>query len=95
MRTAVSAAVVTLVLGAGLARAQETTTPLRDFTNRPVERTVYATDQHMAFSIRTSLIRWLGGVSVQRDRDVRAAQKEGWWGEAVPQVPPGVVRVDR
>lgn len=65
--------------------------PIRDFSNQPVQESVYATDQHMAFSIRTSLIRWLGGVDVSRDRDVKAAAKEGWWGETVPQVPTSAI----
>ena len=28
--------------------------------------TLYATDQHMGFSIRTTLVRWLGGVDVAK-----------------------------
>jgi hypothetical protein len=40
----------------------------------------------MAFSIRTTVLRWLGGVDVAKERDARAAQKEGWWGDPVPQV---------
>ena len=57
--------------------------------------TLYATDQHMGFSIRTTVLRWLGGVDVARERDTRAAEKEGWWGEEIPQVSPEVVRVSQ
>jgi hypothetical protein len=49
---------------------------------------VYATDQHMAFSIRNAVLRWFGGIDVARERDTRAAVKEGWWGDPVPQVSP-------
>jgi hypothetical protein len=40
----------------------------------------------MAFSIRTAVIRWLGGVDVARERDTKAAEKEGWWGDPVARV---------
>ncbi len=93
MRLALTTTAMTMLLGAGIAGAQGPTAQHRDpFMNTPVEQTVYATDRHMAFSIRNSLIRWLGGVSVARERDIRAAQREAWWGEPVPQVPPELAR---
>ena len=54
--------------------------------------TLYATDQHMGFSIRTTLVRWLGGVDVARQQDAKASEKEGWWGDPTPQVSPEVLR---
>ncbi len=54
--------------------------------------TLYATDQHMGFSIRTTLVRWLGGVDVAREQDAKASEKEGWWGDPIPQVSPEVLR---
>jgi SRSO17 transposase len=57
--------------------------------------TLYATDQHMAFSIRTTVIRWLGGVDVARERDSKASEKEGWWGDSVPQVSREMVRMQQ
>jgi hypothetical protein len=42
----------------------------------------------MAFSIRTTIVQWLGGVDVAREKDASASRKEGWWGESIPQVPP-------
>lgn len=45
--------------------------------------TVCATDAHMWFSIRMSLVRWLGGTPVVTSRDLARAQAEGWWGEPV------------
>lgn len=46
-------------------------------------QTVYATGAHMWFSIRMSLVRWLGGTPVVTSRDLARAQAEGWWGEPV------------
>ena len=77
---------VTFFLGASAAWAQAPASQSRqesEYTD-----TLYATDQHMGFSIRNTMLRWLGGVSLARERDSKAAEKEGWWGEPVPQVPP-------
>jgi hypothetical protein len=49
----------------------------------------------MAFSIRTTVIRWLGGVDVARERDSKASEKEGWWGDSVPQVSREMVRMQQ
>jgi hypothetical protein len=76
-------AIMTLV-GAGAAWAQSPASPPR--SDSEYTETLYATDQHMAFSIRTTIVRWLGGVDIARERDSRAAEKEGWWGDPVPQV---------
>ena len=82
----ITAVVATVFLGAGVAWAQSPAP--RNNPDSPYTDTVYATDQHMAFSIRNVVIHWLGGVDVAHERDARAAEKEGWWGDPVAQVPP-------
>jgi hypothetical protein len=57
--------------------------------------TVYATDQHMGFSIRNTVLRWLGGVDIATEKDSKAAAKEGWWGEPVAQVPPEMAQAPK
>ena len=83
---------VTIFLGASAAWAQDPAPRSNDSQHTD---TVYATDQHMAFSIRTTVIRWLGGVDVARERDAKAAQKEDWWGEPVAQVPPELAQAPK
>jgi hypothetical protein len=90
MRRRFTAVAVTFLLGAGAAWAQSP--PSSSRSDSEYTDTLYATDQHMAFSIRTTLVRWLGGVDVAKERDTKAAQKEGWWGEPVPRVAPEMVR---
>ena len=85
-RRITAAVVATVFLGAGVAWAQSPRP--RNGPDSPYTDTVYATDQHMAFSIRNAVIHWLGGVDVAHERDSRAAEKEGWWGDPVAQVPP-------
>ena len=87
-----SVVVVTILLGASAAWAQDPTPRSNDsqYTD-----TVYATDQHMAFSIRNTVIRWLGGVDVARERDTKAAKREGWWGDPVAQVPPELAQAPK
>jgi hypothetical protein len=34
----------------------------------------------------------LGGVDVVREKDTKAAEKDGWWGDPVPQVSKEMVR---
>jgi hypothetical protein len=72
-------------LGAGSVTADEYGDPFM----RDMKQTVYATERHMTFSMRASVIRWLGGVPVVDDKDIRAAERDRWWGPAVPHVPPG------
>jgi len=86
MRVQLTVVAAATLLASATAWGDNAPAPIRDFSNQPVKDTLYATDQHMAFSIRTSLIRWLGGVDVTRERDVKAAAKDGWWGETIPQV---------
>jgi hypothetical protein len=88
------AATAAAVLVAGTAAAQNPgpTAPRPGPSPNGSDRTtVYATNRHMAFSIRTSVIRWLGGVAVPGDRDVRAAEKDAWWGQSVPRAPSDLV----
>jgi hypothetical protein len=80
---------VTILLGASAAWAQSAR------GDSPYTDTVYATDQHMGFSIRTTVLRWLGGVDVKKERDVKAAEKESWWGDPVAQVPPELAQAPR
>jgi len=89
----VIAVVATVVLGAGVAWAQNPAP--RNSPDSPYTDTVYATDQHMAFSIRNAVIHWLGGVDVAHELDAKAAEKEGWWGEPVAQVPPEMAQPPR
>ncbi len=50
----------------------------------PPQKTLYATDYHMWFSIRTTLIDRLGGVPIIDSEEIRAAHEEQWWGESIP-----------
>jgi hypothetical protein len=85
-------AAVTVLLGAGAAWAQD---PMLRSSDSQYTDTLYATNQHMGFSIRTTLIRWLGGVDVARERDAKASAKEGWWGDPVTQVSPGLAQAPK
>lgn len=90
MRMLIAAiAAVALVAGPAAAQTPGPTSPGPEASPNGHHRsTVYATNQHMGFSIRASVIRWLGGVAVPRERDVRASQRDAWWGQPVPQAPP-------
>ncbi len=61
------------------------------FMSEPPKETVYATEHHMGFSMRASIIEWLGGVPIVDDHDLRAAERERWWGKGVPLLPPDAV----
>ena len=50
-------------------------------------QTLYATEYHMWFSIRTTLIDRLGGVPIVDPEEIRAAHKEQWWGDPVSTSP--------
>ena len=78
-----------LLLGTSAASAQP---PLRQSPDSQYTDTLYATDQHMSFSIRNTMIRWLGGVSVSREKENKDAQKDGWWGDPVTQIPQEMVQ---
>jgi hypothetical protein len=82
----ITAIVATILVGAGAAWAQSPAP--RNSSDSPYTDTLYATNQHMAFSVRNAVIHWLGGVDVAHDGDRKAAEKENWWGEPVAQIPP-------
>ena len=46
----------------------------------------------MGYSIRTTIVQWLGGVNVTRERDVKASHKEGWWGEPAVEISPELAK---
>jgi len=50
----------------------------------PPQKTLYATDYHMWFSIRISLIDRLGGIPIIDSEEIRAARAEQWWGHPIP-----------
>jgi hypothetical protein len=83
---------VAILLGTSAAWGQSTVAQRSD---SPYTDTVYATDQHMGFSIRNTVLRWLGGVDVAKERDVKAADKENWWGDPVAQVPPELAQAPK
>ena len=101
MRILVTAAVLAFVFGAGTAWAEPSGREDRFMEDRFMKdrfmkdapkETVYATDDHMGFSVRSSLIDWLGGVTVVDQNDLRAAEREQWWGASVPLLPAELVR---
>jgi hypothetical protein len=54
------------------------------WTERPTQ---YASGDHLWFSWRASMVRWLGGQPVPTMREASAANREGWWGETVNTPP--------
>jgi hypothetical protein len=82
--------VLALLVGSGSARG-EVIEQYNDRFMQDMKETVYATNDHMRFSMRASVIRWLGGVPIADQREVRTSEREGWWGEGVPHLPPDAV----
>ena len=60
------------------------------WTERP---TMYASGDHLWFSWRSSMVRWLGGRPVPTAREQHASAREGWWGEAVSPAPSALAHV--
>jgi hypothetical protein len=89
MKHGLGATVIAVVISTG---ATVPDAPSNVFMSTPPKETVYATDSHMGFSFRVTLLRWLGGVPVADERDARAANEQRWWGEGVPTVPPEVYK---
>jgi hypothetical protein len=54
--------------------------PPTRWTERPTQ---YASGDHLWFSWRTTMVRWLGGQPVPTRKELHAAAREGWWGETV------------
>ena len=92
MKEIVIAVAAGVLLAGGVARAEVSGVDSDRFMKDPPKETVYATDQHMSFSVRTSLIHWLGGVTVVKQNDLRSAERDRWWGESVPLIPADTVR---
>ncbi len=86
MKRAVVAAAAGIVLTASVAAA-EVSGQADPFMREPAKQTVYATDQHMGFSMRSSVIHWLGGVTLVEPSELRDAERDRWWGRDVPLVP--------
>ena len=59
-------------------------TPSTRWTERPTQ---YASGDHLWFSWRSSMVRWLGGQPVPTAKEQRTAAHEGWWGETVNTPP--------
>ena len=78
------------LVAVGIAWAEPSDQP-DTFMREPAKETVYATDDHMAFSVRSSLIFWLGGVTVVEEHAMRLSEREGWWGDDVPLIEADVV----
>jgi hypothetical protein len=91
MKAVVVAIAAGVLVAGSVARAEVSGLDDR-FMKDPPKETVYATDQHMAFSVRSSLIHWLGGVTVVKDHDVRSAERDRWWGRDVPLIPSETLR---
>jgi hypothetical protein len=92
MKSVVVAVAAGIFLAGGVARAEVSGSDSDRFMKDPPKETVYATDQHMSFSVRTSLIHWLGGVTVVKEHDLRSAERDRWWGKDVPLIPSESVR---
>lgn len=54
------------------------------WTERPTQ---YASGDHLWFSWRSSMVRWLGGQPVPTPKDQTASARQGWWGEPVNTPP--------
>ncbi len=87
-------AVATVSAALGPAGA-EVLEPPESFVPPPPKDTVYATDHHMGFSLRSSVVYWFGGAPIVDANDLRASQRERWWGEDVPLLPGEVLRLHR
>ncbi len=91
MKKVVVAAALGMLLGSGAAWAEVSEQRDTFMKERPKE-TVYATDHHMGFSVRSTVIGWLGGVTIVDANEVRSAERDRWWGVDVPLLPAEVVR---
>ena len=60
------------------------------WTERPTQ---YASGDHLWFSWRSSMVRWLGGQPMPTTKEQHAATREGWWGETVTTPPSALASV--
>ena len=60
------------------------------WTERP---TMYASGDHLWFSWRGSMVRWLGGQPVPTSKEQHASAREGWRGEPVSPAPSALAHV--
>jgi hypothetical protein len=93
-KLALAAVTVVSCLGGGLASAADSRFD-NAFMNPPPKETVYATNHHLGFSWRAAMIYWLGGAAIVDEGDLRASQREKWWGQDIPILPADVLRTDR
>jgi hypothetical protein len=84
MRFAVPIAALTVLLSIQGDPANPPTPSEEQFLQGDPSKTVYATNHHMGFSLRSSVIHWLGGVPIVDERDLRSSEREKWWGAQVP-----------
>jgi hypothetical protein len=92
MKVVVVAVAAGALLVGSVARAEVSGGESDRFMKDPPTKTVYATEEHMSFSVRSSLIHWLGGVTVVKEHDLRSAERDRWWGKDVPLIPSDTVR---
>ena len=57
------------------------------WVDRPTQ---YASGDHLWFSWRSSMVRWMGGQPVPTVKDQHVAAQQGWWGETVNAPPRSV-----
>lgn len=81
-----------LLLSTGAAWAEGRAEHQDPFMKYPPKETVYATDHHMGFSLRSAIINWLGGVPIVDERDLRASEQDRWWGDPVPLLPADLIK---
>src|SRR5262249_49100300 len=77
------------VMAAPVASTAPPARPTR-WTERPTQ---YASGDHLWFSWRSSMVRWLGGQPVPTMKEARTASSEGWWGEPVSMPPSTLAHV--
>ena len=93
MRLAVAITMAVALCGCGTAWADGPNCHEDPFMKGPVKATAYASEHHMGFSWRSSIITWLGGVTIVDERDSTSADREKWWGDTVPLLSAEAIKV--
>jgi hypothetical protein len=83
----VVAAVVAAVALAGPVGVSAESNHVDAFMNPPPPESAYATGAHLGYSWRSTIVYWFGGVTLTDQKEVRASEKDKWWGEDVPLIP--------